>query len=78
MGTVAVERQRLDPRDGRHVEIAIQMRKQRAAPRRLPLEGIAQLCGIDVQQHQAGLTGEMLCRRFSGLIGRGKMNEAIG
>src|ERR1019366_3979286 len=77
VGAVGAERQRFDAADGGKVQLAIKMREQRAAARRFPFQFVAELCRIDVHQHEVVLTGEMLGRGRSRLRGAGKMNEAV-
>ncbi len=71
------ERQRFDAGDGGKLERAVEMRKQRAAARGLPSQRLAEPRGIDADQQQIALAGEMLGRRFGELRGGGEMNEAV-
>ena len=77
MAAVGSERQRIDADHGGQIELAIKMRKQRAAARRLPFQPRAEAGGIDVQQHEIALAGEMLGRGFGRLLGGGEMDEAV-
>ena len=77
MASVRSQRQRVDPRDQCQIEITIQMRKERATARRLPLQAIAQRCGVNAHQQQIALPGEMLRGGFGYLRSAGKMNETI-
>src|ERR1700704_3608179 len=72
-----IERQGIDALDGLERQIAIEMRKQRAAARRLPFQRVAQRIGIDRDQHQIALTGKPFRRGFGGLLGGGEMDETI-
>jgi len=77
MASVRSQRQRVDPRDQCQIEITIQMRKERATARRLPLQAIAQRCGVNAHQQQIALPGEMLRGGLGNLRSTGKMDEAI-
>lgn len=77
MASARAQRQRVDARDQCQIEITIQMGKERATARRLPLQAIAQRCGVNVHQQQIALPGEMLRGGFGNLRSTGKMNEAI-
>src|ERR1700722_7541054 len=53
------------------------MRKQLVVARPFPPQCIAQGAGIDLDQEQSGLAGEMLSGRLRKLRGARKMNEAV-
>jgi len=72
-----VQRQRIDPQNRLHVEFAIEMRKQRAAARRLPFQLVAERVGVDRDQHQVALPGKPFRRGFGSLLGGGEMDEAV-
>ncbi len=72
------QRQRLRPGHITQPQRTVEMRKERAATRWLPFEGIAKRVGLDREQHQAVLAREMPCRRLGGLRGGGEMHEPVG
>jgi hypothetical protein len=72
-----IEWQRIDAANHLQIEFAIQMRKQRAATRRLPFQFVAEGSRVNGNQHQVTLTREMFCRRFSRLIGGGEMDKTV-
>ena len=53
------------------------MRKKLAAARRLPFESCTEVGGIDGDQHQIALTGEMLSGRPGKLRRSREMNETV-
>ena len=77
MAAVGAEGQGLHARNGRQLEIAIKVRKQRAAARRLPFQSVAEFCAVDAHQQQTVLASEMLPSGFDDLIGAREMNEAV-
>ena len=72
-----IERQGIDALDGLERQLAIEMRKQRAAARRLPFQLVAKRVGIDRDQHQIALAGKPFRRGFGSLLGGGEMDEAV-
>src|SRR3546814_14050101 len=54
------------------------MRKEVAAPRRLPPKGLAQRRRLHGQQYQAVLAGPVLGGAGLDLVGAGKVDEAVG
>ncbi len=72
------QRQRLCPGDIIEPQRPVEMRKERAAARWLPFQGIAKRVGLDREQHKPVLAREMPCRRLGGLRGGGEMHEPIG
>jgi hypothetical protein len=78
MTPIGAERQRLDLGHRGETEFAIEMRKQRAAARRLPSEMPAKAPAIHLYQQQIFLAGEMFSRGLDCLLGGGEMNVAIG
>ena len=77
MRAVGTKRQRFDAADGGKSELAVKMREQRAAARGLPFQLAAELGGIDAQQQEVALAGEMLGRGFGRLRRAGEMDEAV-
>ena len=77
MAPVRPQRQRVDARDQCQIEITIQMGKERATARRLPLQTVSQRYGVNAHQQQIALPGEMLRGGFGYLRSAGKMNETI-
>jgi hypothetical protein len=71
------QRERVHARHRAEIEIAVEVRKEGAATRRLPFQPVAKLCGVNADQQQIGLSGEMLRGGLGDLRGAGKMNEAI-
>ena len=71
------QRQIVNTQDGRNVQIAVQMREQRPAPRGFPFERRAQGIRIDAQQHQAGLSGTVFGGAGDNLLSAGKMDEPV-
>ena len=65
MGAVRAERQGYGPGDGVESEIAMEVRKERAAARRLPFQICAESFGIDIQKNEVALTGEMFGSGFN-------------
>lgn len=63
------ERQWFDAEHSRKREIAIEMRKQRAAARSLPFQRRTESVRIHMQQQQVSYAGEMFCRGLSSLSG---------
>ena len=59
------------------IESTVQMRKQLAETRWLPLQRVAKRVGIDRNQEKPGLAGEMFCKRACDLGGRGEMDKAV-
>ena len=77
VASVGTERQRLHPRHRGKRQVAIKMWKQRAAARGLPFQPLAQAGGIDRDQQQIALAGEVLGGGLVGLFGGGEMDEAV-
>ena len=77
MAPVRPQRQRVDVRDQCQIEITIQMGKERATARRLPLQTVSQRYGVNAHQQQIALPGEMLRGGLGNLRSAGKMNETI-
>src|ERR1700692_304968 len=77
MGTVGAERQGIDGAYCGEIEIAIEMRKQRAAARDLPFQFAAEPARIDAHQHEVALAGEMFGRGLDRLRRGRKMDEAV-
>ena len=69
MPALGVERQRIDTAHRGEWQFAVEMRKQRAAARGLPLQERAERIGIDRDQNEIALPGKLLCRGLSGLLG---------
>jgi hypothetical protein len=59
------------------MEITVEVGKEGTITRRLPLQMISQLCGVDVDQQEVALSDEMLRGGLNDLRSVGKMNEAI-
>src|SRR5665647_807618 len=77
VAAIRAERERIDLRDRRQIEIAIEMRKQLSPTRGLPFEPVAERGSIHAQQHEIRLTGEMFRRGFGHLRRSCEMNEAV-
>lgn len=67
MGAVRSQRQRHGLGHGSESEIAIEVREQRAAARRLPFQIFTESFGIDIQKNEIALPGEMFGRGFNSL-----------
>ncbi len=63
------ERQRFDAEHGRKRQIAIKMRKQRAAARSLPFQRQTEPVRIHMHKQKASHAGEMFRRGLSNLSG---------
>lgn len=63
--------------DGAHRQVAIKMRKKRAAARGLPPERIAECACIDSGKNKVLLTGKVFLRRGTHLIRGREMNEPV-
>ena len=72
------ERQRHDRAHRRHRQAAVEMRKERAAARRLPAELLAERLGVDRDEEKVAMPGEMPRRRLAHLLGGGEMDVAVG
>ena len=59
------------------IELAIEVRKQIATARRLPLQRITKCVRIDRDEKKPALTGEVLCGGAGHLRRRREMNEAV-
>src|SRR5450759_5807403 len=57
--SIGAERKGIDFNHRRDVESAIEMRKQGAAARGLPLQPVAEPAGLHTHQHQVVLAGKM-------------------
>src|SRR5215831_4129226 len=77
VASVGGKRQRVDTDHGGDIERAVEMWKQRAAARGLPFERRAEALGVDVQQQEIALAGEMLRRGLGHLMRGREMNEAV-
>ena len=77
MAPIGRQRQRIHARHQPQIEITVEVRKEGTATRRLPLQAVSQLCGVDADQHQVALSGEMFRGGFDDLRRVGKMNEAV-
>ena len=55
MAAIGRKRQRVDTDHRGNLQLAIKVRKQRAAARRLPFQPVAQAADVDVQQHEIAL-----------------------
>ena len=78
MPPVRAERERLGPAHRAQRQLAVEMREQRAAARRLPFERRPERVGRDRDEHQVALAGEVFCHGFRDLVGGGKMDVAVG
>jgi len=78
MAAVCSQRQVIDPTHRRKGEWPIEMRKQSAAARRLPLQRGAERTGVDGKQDQTILAGAMLGRGRLDLGRGGEVDEAVG
>ena len=72
-----IERQGIDALDRFERKLAIKMRKQRAAARRLPLQLVAERVSVDRDQHQVALSRKPLRCGFGSLFGGGEMDKAV-
>src|SRR5437762_2701667 len=70
-----VQRQRIDAVGGLHIQRRVEMREQRAAARRLPLQLVAERIGVNRDQHEIALAGKPFCRGLGSLLGGGEMDE---
>ena len=74
---IRAKRQGLDASDGGQIEIAVKMRKQSPATRRLPFQSGAKLARVNTDQQQIALTGKVLGSGLHNLGRSGKMNEIV-
>ena len=69
VGSICAERQGIDLGHSGEIEIAIKMGKQRPAARGLPFQFVAEQGGIDADEQQIALAGEMPGRGLGRLRG---------
>jgi hypothetical protein len=74
---VRAERQWLDLDDGGKMEIAIEVREQGTATRRLLIQPLAELVHIHMHQQKFGCAGEMPGGGFRDLRGGREMNKTV-
>ena len=72
VAAVGSEGERLGPQHGGKIERRIEMRERCAAARSLPFQVGAETLGIDGEQHEAVLPGEMRGERGRKLMARRK------
>src|ERR1043166_10051226 len=78
MSAVRAERQWLGPAHGAQRQRAVEVREQGAAAGGLPCERRAEGVGIDRDENEVALPGEMFRGGLPDLVGGGKMNVAVG
>ena len=59
------------------VKLAVEVREQRSAARRLPPQPVPETACLDGDEEQIALAKEVLLCRFNHLGGGGKMDEAV-
>ena len=77
MTPVSPKRQRLGPKDRSQIERRVEMREERTAAGRLPLEVVTEPLGIDGKKKEVSLSCEMGRQRAGKLMACGKMDEAV-
>jgi len=78
MPVVRTERQRLDPPHGVERQHAVEVREQRAAAGQFPFECSAKGIGVDRDENEVVLPGEMFRGGLRNLLGGGKVDVAVG
>ncbi len=77
MVAVGGEWERLGARDRAQRKRGVEVGEEGAAARWLPAQGIAELEGVDPEQHETGAAGVVTSGRFLELLGGREMNETV-
>src|SRR4051812_28629310 len=77
MNPVRPEGQVFRPAHGADGERAVEMREERAASRRFPLEDIPQRRWVYRKKNDVGLPCTVLARAFGQLLGRGEVGKTV-
>lgn len=78
MPSVRAERQRLGPAHRGEWQIAVEVREQRAAARGFPFECRPEGVGIDRDENEVALPGEVFRGGLGDLVRGGKVDVAVG